>query len=367
MSAAHTIAHSGSEVASSLKNNSLLVASKSAASAVGAAVAGNDALSHTVSHVTLPVLGLTAAVSAAVTQIEYLDKMKMLAKFYSKELGAVLGKDSTKIKAEDLEAVARGSLLAKRDGNRVITEQISQSRRRRNLGVALSAISSVATLGLLELALPGIGQGLAAAAGAVQDSIVQVIAKGLIGLATYHAIKGPLHWLGDKLLDTDKHTTHERIEEISRDIKKGKAISKEQVFAVFVAANPDVAEVIVNKFGKGYDDLELRQKQQLTENLGKMMEVDTVTDAINGGRMDVAELAFVSVGQASGAKASEGQTQKKGVMARVKETLHHMTHADDKHPKRSFADRVRRQPADGLSHLERLEQSRSEGPATREV
>ncbi|MGE0753793.1 MAG: hypothetical protein AB7L92_01380, partial [Alphaproteobacteria bacterium] len=366
---AETIAHtmhvqSATEVMDNARSTALMAAGKNAAHTVGGAASG-----FTIGGIpgfTLPVIGLTAAVSAGITQYEYSTKMKRVAQFYQHELGSVLHKDARKITGNDLLDAAQGSILDQRNGNRILAEEIGQSRKRRNLGVMLSVAASVVTLAILGLAIP---DGAAHAAGELAKGsffTLGTLAKSIVGLATYYAVKAPMHWAGDKLLGTDKQTTHERIEELNREHKNGKALTREQVMAVYVAANPDLDGVIAKKYEDNFDKLDRRDKRIVTAELGHSMGVDAVTDAINAGNMSVAELAFVAVGQESGAPAPHERGKEKSLLGKIKDKVLHREPPAEKTPRRSFADRVKKDNAQGLTHLERLEQSRNQGPTPTE-
>ncbi len=353
--------HSVGEATEAVSRSAAFVAGKNAAGVLAgpAAAFGN-------SVATLTLLGLTAAVSASLVQIEHNGKIKQLAKFYKEELAAKLGKDVNQIGEKDLDALARGSHFGGIEDNPVLAEELQQSRKRRNLGVTLSAIASIATYVILKVAMP-----------VVPEGIMAVIAKGVIGLATYFAVKTPLHWVGDKAFGVDKKTTHERIREIAHERQAGKTISKEQVFDVFVAANPDLQDVIEAKYRKSFDKLDLRDRQVLTKELGTLMQVDEITAAINGGNINVSELAFAAIGQESGVPMKDGTKREKphGLVNAIKEKWHsfieHFTHKPaEQHAEhvgqdtgmRSFAERVGKRHNPDMTHIERVEQSRSENP-----
>ncbi len=354
--------HTVGEAADAVSKNTLLVAGKNAASVLAgpAAAFGN-------SVAMLTALGLTAAVSASLVQIEHNGKIKNTAKFYKEELAAKLGKNANQIGEKDLNAIAVGSRFGGLEDNPVIAEEMQQSRKRRNIGVALSAVASVATYAILAVAMPG----------GAAEGIMGTIAKGIIGLATYFAVKAPLHWVSDKAFGVDRKTTHERIQEIARDRAAGKTISREQVFDVYVSANPDLQDVIRTKYRKSYEKLDLHDKQTLTNNLGTMMHVDVVADAINGGNINVSELAFAAVGQESGVPMKDGTQREKphGFLNAMKEKWHnivdHFSHKQPDAPAasvetdavaRSFADRVGKRHDPDMTHLERVEQARTETP-----
>jgi hypothetical protein len=360
--------HSVGEAADAVSKGTLLIAGKNAAGVIGGAAAGVTVGGLNVA--TLATLGLTATVSASIVQIEHNNKIKHIANFYKEELAAKLGKKANQIGEKDLNTIAIGSRLGGMEDNPIIAEELKASRKRRNLGVVLSAVASIATYVLLNTAIPDLPEGAA-------TGIMGFISKGIIGLATYFAVKAPLHWIGDKLFGVDKQTTHEKIEEIMRDREAGKTISKEQVFDIFVAANPDLQGVIQAKYGKAYEALDLQDKKELTQNLGKLLQIDEITAAINGGNINVSELAFVAVGQDSGVPMKDGTQREKphGFLSAIKEKWHnivdHFTHkphevamavGDENSAARSFAERVGKRTSAELTHIERVEQSRAENP-----
>ena len=360
--------HSVGEAAEAVGKGTLLIAGKNAAGVVGGAAAGISV--GGVSMATVATMGLTAAVSASIVQIEHNNKVKHIANFYKEELAAKLGKSEKAIGERELDSVAKGSRLGSVQDNPVIAEELNLSRKRRNLGVALSAIASIATYTILKAAMPFVPEEAA-------TGLMSVVAKGIVGLATYFAVKAPLHWVGDKIFGVDKETTHERIEEIARDREAGKAISKEQVFDVYVSANPDLQDVIEAKYGKPYAKMDINEKKELTQGIGQLMHVEQMAAAINNGNINVSELAFAAVGQESGVPMKDGTKREKphGFMNAIKEKWHnfvgHFSHKQPEIPAqavehndgaRSFAERVGKRHNTDMSHIERVEQSRSDNP-----
>lgn len=360
--------HSVTEATEAVSKGTLLIAGKNAAGVLGGAAAGVSV--GGISMATVATMGLTAAVSSSIVQIEHNNKIKHIAGFYKEELAAKLGKNEKSIGEKDLNTIAQGSRFGGLEDNPIIAEELHVSRKRRNLGVALSAIASIATYVIVKTAMPFVPEEAA-------TGLMSVLAKGVVGLATYFAVKAPLHWVGDKMFGLDKQTTHEKIEEIAKDREAGKTISKEQIFDVYVAANPDLKDVIETKYRKSYANLGLVEKKELAEGIGKLIHVDEVAAAINGGNINVSELAFSAVGQESGVPMKDGTKREKphGFLEAIKEKWHnfaqHFTHkpqeatmvgGEENSAARSFADRVGKRHNPELTHIDRVEQSRTENP-----
>lgn len=286
--------------------------------------------------VTIGAMGGAAAVSAAIEQVEYKHKNIRLRETYQDEIRATLGKEGKSLTRYDLERVA--------DGNRVIAEAMQKNSKQRNLGVVLSAVASVASLAIILFAFPPIA---AASAG-----WLTIAAKGIVGLATYTAISAPLHWVGDKYFEVNKKTTHDRIMELKRDRAHGKSISREQVFSVFVSADPDLSDRLRQRTnGRAYDVLDTESKQRLAAEIGGG-GLQQLTDDINAGRVHMTELAFAVVGQESGVKPHAPDTaHKPGLFTTVKDKLQQVAH--------SVMPSHSEPGATGISHVERLKQSRA--------
>lgn len=234
--------------------------------------------------------------------------------------------------------------------------------------------------------------------------------NGLIGLVAYHGIKTPAHWAASEVLGIDEYTVNDRVTSIKRTLGHGHEIQPEQVLGVFIHAHHDIEEQIKAEYGKEFDHMSRDEKQTMLAVVEKYMDVSRVTEDINKGRMRPEELAFAAHGQSSGIgigeegsyvhhgnvldgmwkglkAVTEGWTKtaasgeqvthvtndlshdlpgKTTVTVNTPDNHHASMHLENEHEqpgrKQSFVARVARSmepSADGLSHVERYQQSSS--------
>lgn len=292
--------------------------------------------------------GLAAGVNAAFVHAEYNNARREIIATYADELSAKLGKPKHKLKHKDIRCLAEGDASQGVEKNQVIDEAITKARRTRNLGVGLALVATVASFALLLPILPHVAL--------TASNIPLLIGHGLIGLLSYNAIRTPLRWAGEKIMGLDKKTAHERILDLERDRAMGRQITREQVFSVFVSANKQLDGLIEQAFGKPYEDLPLIQAQKIAANLGSMVSLERVTDAINHGKVDITELAFLVDGQESGHSPEQAPLPKIGWLGSIKEKLFG-TKKDT--PQAQAAMPEYDNPTPSKSFVERLNQSRA--------
>jgi hypothetical protein len=309
-------------------------------------------------------LGLSAAVSAGLVQMEYNDKCKHLCHLYKDEIRARVQTAGHKIGEKALNVLAQE--------NRTIREVLGKNKRERNLGIIVAIVSTLATLGLMSLGVHfQMFHGM--------PEVPKIIAEAAVGLLTYNAISAPMRWVGKKLFALERETTHDRIAAIHKDHDLGKTVTREQVFAAFVSANKELDDFIVARFGKSFDDLDVPAKLQITENVGKRIHIDELTHCINHGKINATELAFAVEGQSSGVPPKTGDTHP-GLLNNVKHRLHHLVdHVKNRRQlppengevveyvnepaKKSFVERLGLTRAHtGVGHVERLEQAQTQVP-----
>jgi len=275
-------------------------------------------------------LGLTAAISAGLTQMDYYHTRKKITDVYKEELAAKLKKPVNKVSANDLDTLAKE--------NHTFSEELHKAKRQRNYGIGLSFVASMASLAVVTLLLPAV-IGMAGLAPLAQPMLSGIggwglaewgalAVKAVVGLFAYSAAKTPLHWIGDKLFDLEEKTTHDLIVSIKRDREAGKIISREQVLSVFADANPALNMLIVSEYGERFEKLDLAAKQKATEELSKIVPLNQLTDDINSGKVNVGELAFAVEGKISGVEHKEGapRYEKRGMWAKIRGALSFKPH-----------------------------------------
>jgi hypothetical protein len=367
--------------------------------------------------------GAVAGVSGYLVQKDFLHRREKLVDRYREEIGALIQKAPDKVTEQDVELIARGDFKRGIEANPAIRKELKNSWLERNVGVILSAVVAAATFLLIQNFDPGQLHALshgsdlfsAAFAHTSTSGILEFIGKaagglainGLAGFATYHTIKTPLHMLASDVLGIEENTVNERITTIKRTLGHGHEVKPEQVLSVFIQAHQDVAEQIKAEYGKKFDDMSPAEHKKILTMMQSYMDINGLTEDINKGRMRPEELAFISFGQKSGVGKHEDGTYKhhgnvidgmwkglsaltSGFTAHARPTsskemasfvgdmpgqttysihapnandasMHIQNEFEEPGHKQSFVARVGRKVSDdGLSHVERLEQSSSQ-------
>jgi len=332
----------GKEAAVATIHTGMQVGSQTGAAAAGAGMIAGG-------------VGLTAAVSAAVAQMEYEGKRREIKNFLRGELASLLGKSEGSVKTSDIDKLAKV--------NHTVSEQLVKEKRLRNIGIGTISAATFAAVGVVLLATPAI----AAIPILAASPVLSFIASAVVAIGAYSLVKSPLDKLGLKLFNGDKKTSYERIEDIHKDHELGKSITRERVFAVFVQSNPELDNFIRTRYGKKFDDLAVADKLALTDLIGSKLGVAKMTDDINHSRVKATELVFAVQGQISGVLPKEGEAPKHSVLMTIKRKLHDVGEAvahpiEHQHQvaERSFVERLGRAPiATGMGHVQQLEESRA--------
>ncbi len=291
-------------------------------------------------------VGIAAAISAMLAQVDYEDKKRNLKRFYREEIASVFDKTKRKVKNSDVDQMAKH--------NHTINEQMHKNRRERLLNVGTIFAATSVALGVVMLGmaaqmfvpLVAFG-GSAALIGEITTGVaLEMAVKGAVGLVAYSYARDPIQKVGEKLLGLNKTTGHELIKQIHKDHSKGDAISEERVFEVFVHANPELDKHIKTRYGRKFDELSVGDKEVLTETIGTQLGVKQMTDDINQGRVKAHELAFAVEGKMSGVLPKEGKEDKQPILMTIKERLHnvgehfHHGHPADDAPEKGFVQRL---------------------------
>jgi len=345
----------------------------SAGTALGSATGGP------LSMIGVLTMGLVAAISAGLSQMDFIHKKDSLKEFYKDELAAQFGKPKDKVTVADLEILAAN--------NKTIGQELRRSVKQRNFGIGVSFIATMAALGAISALTMAV---TLAPIGLTLAGIGTFAIHGLVGMMAYKAVEDPVHWIADKVFGLDDRTTNDYIVAIERDHENGKTISREQVLAVFVAANPELDKLIVANFGKHFNDLDASGKQRAAAQINQILPLDRLTMEINSTSPqsnNAAELAFAVEGKVSGAQ-HEGdmlEAHRRGLgalMHNVGEKInhsrvgHHLAEkaaeklsstqfvtpvaAEGEQPSVSFVQRLGLKKRHEMAHVERVDQSREQ-------
>lgn len=355
------------------------------------------------SAVGLATIGLSAGVSAALTQMDYVHRKDNIKEMYKEEIAARLKKPTNHVTRGDLDTMA--------GENRVIAEEMKQIKKQRTFGVGISFLASLGALAAVTIALPavvGLLAPAAAAAAATAGTSVVTAALGSVGgfiataataLVSYNIIKEPLHHAADQLFNLDYATTHDKIMSLKRTREQGRAISAEQVLDVYVSSNSQLAALIRHERGKTFERMSSEEKKQVAREMNELIPLERLAEEINSGKVNATELAFAVDGQISGVQRGrpkeeltiaekfmrglkqafsplkeredlsrqQARSDEIAMVARGHENVKHTGHSHpaDEARTRTHVERLGRGKQDGnIAFVERLEQQSAEAGAT---
>lgn len=311
-------------------------------------------------------VGVATVASIIINQSAYQRKIASLRTMYSDEISAQTGKPKDKLKDKDLYAVAKGDPEHNIPANKTLAEELHKVVRRRNVGMLVTAAAILGTLAIV-LSLPafGLAAGGAAAAEAGTMTVVGSFAlRAFMGFSIHRLLEIPIKNIAKKVFNLNDTTTHDRIAEISKEHRKGKVLGREQVLAVFIGANKELGDFVVDHYGKEYDKLSVQEKKVVADAMEQYVPSKHITENLNSGIIKVSELAFMVEGKHSGVAPSsvkqslslvgKARTALRGVgerMHKIKQQevayaeaspkpQRYMMEYDNPVPARSFVDRL---------------------------
>ncbi len=250
--------------------------------------------------------------------------------------------------------VTRSHLRDAAQENDVIAQALIRQRKKTIVSVGTSILSAVVSLGLIQaFNVQDMLKGLA-------DESFKGWLKPLASFIGVGTVAGLSNLILHQGLDAaigyktgiNRAAAHDLILEMHLSVGKGKAISREQVFAVVVAANPSLDATIVKRFGESYASMSRGEQGRVLSQLGLAERMDGVASAINAGKLRPGYLAFAAndqrlltpVGSSAPARAT---TERSPNLTRSADTP-------------GFVERLGLSARDGgMSQTERLAASRS--------
>lgn len=250
------------------------------------------------------IVGVTAGLQAFVTYREEQAGEQAIVSEYREEIATRLGIHPAGVGKEHLQLLANGSLNRNIEPNAVLYQAIQQNQNKHLLRFVTTGFSAFAMASVLMI--PGLVESL--------GSMIQNLTGGSFfeprvpGVAAAMLISGTgMSWLntaldqiGDRVMGLNRPTAHELIVRMKDGLERGRAVTKEQVFGVYVAADAGLAHAIEERFGKRYDQLHPQVQAQALEHYGAGYQIEQITRDINNRQIQVTELGFSAAGQASG-------------------------------------------------------------------
>ncbi len=242
-------------------------------------------------------MGVAAAASVIINQSAYQRKLASLREMYKDEIAAQTGKPKDKLKDKDTFAVARGDEGRDIAANKTIAEELQKLKKRRNIGMLVTAASILGTLAIISAIPAIIGT---SAAGLSLTGVGGFLIKAFAGYSIHRAIEVPIKNAAKKIFNLNNETTHERIAGLAKEHRKGRVLGREQVLAVFISADKELGEFVVSHYGKQYDKLSVQEKRVVADAMEQYVPSRHITENLNSGVVKVSELAFMVEGRHSG-------------------------------------------------------------------
>lgn len=243
-------------------------------------------------------IGVAAIASILINETHYKSKRATLREMYKDEVAAQLGKSPSQIKDKDIDLIAKGDAKRGIAANKTIAEELKTLKKRRNVGMLVTGLSIIATVAIIVNFFPYAAA--AAGAGAFTTGIAGMGSRMLLGYAIHRLLDEPIKKAGKKIFNLTTPTTHERIAELNKQHRKGRNITREQVLSVFVSANKDLSNFVIQNYGMHYDKLSVQQKNTVVEAMEQHIPIASLTKNLNSGSVKLSELAFSVEGNISG-------------------------------------------------------------------
>jgi|GEM_PF-1004193 len=239
----------------------------------------------------------------------YSHEKNRLADCFDAEISAQLGKPASSVNQDDLEEIAVK--------NPIIAEALERNKKKffnnfllSSIGLTVAVFASTAIIGAL------------ITAGAVAAGSGAALLIGIpLGLALYEGSKFALKPLTTRMFgiaepDLDDVRSNPELQhklspssQIRLLVEKQKHISpkdpstfisKEEIFTLFVATNPDLAAQIEKKYGSTFAELTESGKAGAIQEYGQVCNLDSLADDMNNKLVRVQELTFAVYNRASG-------------------------------------------------------------------
>jgi hypothetical protein len=219
---------------------------------------------------------------------------------YREETAALLNKDANEIEIEDIKSIANGIPEKNIPANPIIKEALEKNDRLFRISMVANILTS-AVIGTV-IFLLGDFQFLNEASETFRSGVKDFtdlldpkagifgLGAGLSSLVMGRALTD----LGESLFDTNKGIAHEKIREIERTLKKrGKSVSKQQVFEIYLCMEPELNSEIQRKYNQPFAELsEVEQEKAMTYYCDEC-GLEEVTFALNAHEIEASELAFL--------------------------------------------------------------------------
>lgn len=277
---------------------------------------------------------------------------QQMVDLYREDIAAQLGIAPEMVGVENLKEAAKG--------NDVIAQALARQRTKNFIELGTSLLSAAVTFGLLS----SFGDTSQFKEFILKDLKLGTFlgdAASFIGLSTVGSISGLIFHdalglaIGAKT-GTIKAAAHDLILEMENNLRHGRPISREQVYGVLVAGNPQLQEAISLRFHKSYSWMNAAEQSRVLHILGIAESLDNLAQQINRGEIRPGRLAYLMDDHAlSSTRRVERST---GELALASSEVAPAADISTREA-RSFVERVGPRPEGQSSFAERVSSARA--------
>lgn len=253
----------------------------------------------------LPVVLLGGVVLSGVIRLRDMRfQQDRMADIYRDEIADQLGIDPEQVTRAHVHTLAYGDTGKGIPPNPVLREEIDREWNKTWLKFATSTLAAMVGYGLVQWGLASdlarslpVAMGAAGSLAHTLGSWLSVASVGIVTGAAGLVLNNGLDIAVQNATHLGDTTLHDRIARMTRDVQKQRPVTKEQVFALFVAADPALNQRVSARYGKPYDALSLSQKSQLLTQTGAAGQMQGIADDVNARRISAGAIAFMVTGQ----------------------------------------------------------------------
>jgi len=228
-------------------------------------------------------LGLTVPVQYYIGHRKQKAVEERLVDEYRNEIAAQVGVPEKEVTREHLHEVADGSPQKGVRANPVLEQARDRESSRQLLrmitlggaaAITVGAFMGFAQLPFVQEHVIGNIQSLANSASTMlgfqpAGQSAPILTAVLFSGTVLNLINSTLDRLAEGLFGLNQKTAHEQVRDIRRDMNRSRTITKEQVFGVFVAANPGLSTMIEAIYDKPYYKLSADEQQEVLSVYGR--------------------------------------------------------------------------------------------------
>ncbi len=245
-------------------------------------------------------LGANYIIDAYLSYRDFKFEEERLKLFFEPEIAAKLGKTADSVTADDLNALGRD--------NPAIGEALTRNKKTAWVGFGANVLALTAAVVATTAIL------------ASASTFMIILGSVAIGFPIFWAVDKAFEWVGKKVTGLDEPSLKEvsrnpslqhelsvpsQIHYLENLRNHRQTISQEQVFTLFVKANPDLAAAVESRYGGAFAALADDKRAQAIMEMGPRFDLENITQDLNHRLIRVQELAFISSGRQSGVQKLE--------------------------------------------------------------